>query len=60
MNQQEPLPMFDFSDAVGSYARGEAGAQGAIFTRREVVEHQTKSCADRANCEYRGFRALWR
>ena len=30
--------MFDFSDAVGSYARGEAGARGAIFTRREVVE----------------------
>jgi hypothetical protein len=30
--------MFDFSGAVGSYARGEAGARGAIFTRREVVE----------------------
>jgi hypothetical protein len=30
--------MFDFSDAVGSYAQGEAGARGAIFTRREVVE----------------------
>ena len=30
--------MFDFSDAVGSYVRGEAGARGAIFTRREVVE----------------------
>ena len=29
--------MFDFSDAVGSYAQGEAGARGAIFTRREVV-----------------------
>ncbi len=30
--------MFDFSNAVGSYARGEAGARGAIFTRREVVD----------------------
>ncbi len=30
--------MFDFSEAVGSYAQGEAGARGAIFTRREVVE----------------------
>ena len=29
MTQQEPLPMFDFSDAVGSYAQGEAGAWGA-------------------------------
>ena len=38
MTQQEPLPMFDFSDAVGSYAQGESGARGAIFTRREVVE----------------------
>lgn len=38
MTQQEPLPMFDFSDAVGSYAQGDTGARGAIFTRREVVE----------------------
>lgn len=38
MTQQESLPIFDFSDAVGSYAQGEAGARGAIFTRREVVE----------------------
>lgn len=38
MTQQEPLPMFNFSDAVGSYAQGEAGARGAIFTWREVVE----------------------
>ena len=38
MTQQDPLPMFDFSDAVGSYARGDTGARGAIFTRREVVE----------------------
>ena len=38
MTQQEPLPMFDFSDAVGSYARSDAGARGAIFTRRGVVE----------------------
>lgn len=38
ITQQEPLPMFEFSDAVGSYAQGEAGARGAIFTRREVVE----------------------
>lgn len=30
--------MFNFSDAVGSYAQGEAGARGAVFTRREVVE----------------------
>lgn len=30
--------MFDFSDTVGSYAQGDAGARGAIFTRREVVE----------------------
>ena len=38
MTQQEPLPIFDFSDAVGSYAQGESGARGAIFTWREVVE----------------------
>lgn len=30
--------MFGFSDAVDSYAQGEAGERGAIFTRREVVE----------------------
>ena len=30
--------MFDFSDAVGSYAQGEAGARGANVTRRKVVE----------------------
>lgn len=38
MTQQEPLPMFNFSDTVGSYAQGDTGARGAIFTRREVVE----------------------
>lgn len=30
--------MFDFSDAVGSFARSAAEERGAIFTRREVVE----------------------
>ncbi|CAN5633741.1 Eco57I restriction-modification methylase domain-containing protein [soil metagenome] len=38
MTQQEPLPIFDFSDVVGSYAQGEAGTRGAVFTRGEVVE----------------------
>lgn len=35
---QEPLPMFDFSDAVDGIAQSDAGERGAIFTRREVVE----------------------
>lgn len=30
--------MFDFSDAVGSFARSAAEDRGAVFTRREVVE----------------------
>ncbi|MEJ7873303.1 MAG: TaqI-like C-terminal specificity domain-containing protein [Rubrobacteraceae bacterium] len=38
MTRQETLPMFDFSDAVGSFARSAAEERGAIFTRREVVE----------------------
>lgn len=38
MTRQEPLPMFDFSGTVSSYAHGDAGERGAVFTRREVVE----------------------
>ncbi len=38
MTRQETLPIFDFSDAVGSFARSAAGKRGAVFTRREVVE----------------------
>lgn len=38
MTRQETLPMFDFSDAVGSFARSAAEERGAVFTRREVVE----------------------
>jgi hypothetical protein len=30
--------MFDFSDAVGSFARSAASERGAVFTRREVAE----------------------
>lgn len=38
MTRQETLPIFDFSDAVGSFARSAAEERGAVFTRREVVE----------------------
>lgn len=38
MTRQETLPLFDFSDAVGNFARSAAGERGAVFTRREVVE----------------------
>src|SRR5215204_285227 len=38
MSQQEPLPIFDFSDVVGNYARGDVEGRGVVFTRREVVE----------------------
>lgn len=38
MTWQETLPIFDFSDAVGSFARSAAEERGAVFTRREVVE----------------------
>lgn len=38
MTQQEPLPIFDFSDIVGDFARSTAQERGAVFTRSEVVE----------------------
>lgn len=38
MTQQEPLPIFDFSDIVGDFARSTAQERGAVFTRPEVVE----------------------
>ncbi len=38
MTRQETLPIFDFSDAVGSFARSAAEERGAVFTRRAVVE----------------------
>lgn len=38
MTQQEPLPMFDYCDIVGDFARSTAQERGAVFTRPEVVE----------------------
>ncbi len=35
---QETLPMFDFSEVVGNFARSATEERGAVFTRREVVE----------------------
>ena len=38
MTQQEPLPIFDFSDLIGDFARSTAQDRGAVFTRSEVVK----------------------
>ena len=44
MARQETLPIFDFSDVVGSFARSAAEERGAVFTRREVVEFILDLC----------------
>ena len=44
MTRQETLPMFDFSEVVGSFARSAAEERGAVFTRREVVEFILDLC----------------
>lgn len=58
MTYQGTLPIFDFSDAIHSFAQSGNEERGAVFTRREVVEFILDLVGYTADKQLHRFRIL--